>query len=298
LSHIWLFSGVLGRVKILSARQTRDKGDALVQPILFAELELRIALLPPVSRSSHLGGPAIHAERLVELWKIEAGEDVPLEQAFRLLDAEAVAGAILRTTAARNAGIEAWTAENLAKLWDDADNGDGEEEPAKDFPSDSRYWPLPPLNDLLPELQELCWEALLDGAWRLEGLKTARDKVSKTPRLISLFELPRLRPDWGLSRLCRGELDEYVDARVRRAPVEPVVGKPAPKSDLKAADLKAAILKIAQDYPPGVRRPTFEEIKAALEAHFGSELIRQQARDALDYAPQLRRERGRPKSPT
>jgi hypothetical protein len=283
--------------RIFSTRQRRDNGGALAEPIPFAELELRIALLPPVSRGAHLWGPAIHAERLVELWKIEADDDVPLEQAFRLLDAGAVAGAILRMTAARDAGIAAWTEENLAKLWDDADNDAGEEEPPKNYPADPRYWTFPSLNDLLLELRELCWEALLDGVWRPEALKTARGKVGKSPRVISPIELPRLCPDWKLSRLQRGELDEYVEVRVRRAPVEPVAGKRTSKADLKKADLKAAMLEVAQAYPRDVR-PPLPEIKTRLEDHFGFELTRQQARDALTYAPQLRRERGRPKSPT
>jgi hypothetical protein len=49
----------------------------LAEPIPFAELELRIALLPRISRAAHLGGPAIHARRLVQLWRgseMTAGE--------------------------------------------------------------------------------------------------------------------------------------------------------------------------------------------------------------------------------
>lgn len=34
-----------------------------------AELELRISLLPPISRGAHLDGPTLQAERLVELWR-------------------------------------------------------------------------------------------------------------------------------------------------------------------------------------------------------------------------------------
>jgi hypothetical protein len=39
----------------------------MAEPIPLAELKLRILLLPPISRAAHLGGPAIHARRLVQL---------------------------------------------------------------------------------------------------------------------------------------------------------------------------------------------------------------------------------------
>src|SRR5262249_4416231 len=84
-----------------------------------AELELRIALLPPISRGVHLGGPALHARRLVELWRVDDNDDILLAQAFRLLDTSVVEGAIFRTAV------------------------------AKDYPDDWRYWTLPPLEDLL-----------------------------------------------------------------------------------------------------------------------------------------------------
>ena len=43
-----------------------------------AELEFRIALLPAISRGAHLAGPALHAQRLVELWKADDADAVPL----------------------------------------------------------------------------------------------------------------------------------------------------------------------------------------------------------------------------
>ena len=268
----------------------------MAESIPFAELELRIAFLPPVSRGAHLGGPAIHAERLVELWKIEAGDDVPLEQAFRLLDAETVAGVILRATLAKDAGVEAWTVEHLAKFWDAADNNDGEA-PAKDYPSDPRYWTFPSLSGLLFELQELCWEALLDGVWRTEALKIVRGKIGKTPRVISPIELPRLRPDWKLSRLCRGDQDEWLDVRVRRTSVEPPAERQRPSQAALRAELKRAMEEIAQGYSKGVR-PPFKEIEAALKTRLPW-VTRRQAREAVaKYTPQLHGERGRPrKSP-
>ena len=42
-----------------------------------AELEFRIALLPPISRGTHLDGPHLHARRLVEMWKIASDDDAP-----------------------------------------------------------------------------------------------------------------------------------------------------------------------------------------------------------------------------
>ncbi|MET0674254.1 MAG: hypothetical protein ABW175_00500, partial [Bradyrhizobium sp.] len=69
----------------------------MADPLALAEVELRIGLLPPISRGSHLIGPALHAQQLVELWGVSGDDDVPLAQAYRLLDVEAVTGAILRT---------------------------------------------------------------------------------------------------------------------------------------------------------------------------------------------------------
>jgi hypothetical protein len=68
----------------------------------FPELELRIAQLPPLSRGLHLAGPLVHAERLFALWRSDG--PVPLSEVFRLLDADMVAGAILRTLAASEDG--------------------------------------------------------------------------------------------------------------------------------------------------------------------------------------------------
>src|SRR5262249_58306496 len=173
----------------------------MVDSLPLAELEFRIALLPAISRGAHLAGPTLHARRLVELWKVDDNDDVPLAQAFRLLDTEAVAGAILRTVM------------------------------AGEYPGDRRHWIFPPLADLLPELQELAWQAMLDGALLVEAIKGVR---GTRPRVVLLAELPRLRPDWRLSRLvrvgcdgCDGEIgrggrDEFIDVRVRRPPAEPV----------------------------------------------------------------------------
>jgi hypothetical protein len=64
-----------------------------------AEIEFRLALLPPISRSAHLAGPKLHAERLIALWKADG--EIALAEAFRLLDVETVAGVILRTVRRR-----------------------------------------------------------------------------------------------------------------------------------------------------------------------------------------------------
>jgi hypothetical protein len=233
----------------------------LAEPIPLAELELRIALLPPVSRGAHLGGPTIHAERLVELWKIEDGDDVPLEQAFRLLDVKAVARAILRTALM-------------------SDN---------DYPNDPVYWPLPPLNDLLPELHDAAWEALLDGTLLVEAIKGLR---GARRRAVLPVELVRLRPDWSLSRLCLGERDEFIAARVRRAPTKPV--KSRWREHSPEAVVHEVMHEIAEGYPPGAR-PAFAEILKALRGHdrLGPEVTRAQAQNALKkVAPHLRGQRG------
>jgi hypothetical protein len=238
----------------------------MAESIPLAELEFRILLLPPVSRGTHLAGPAIHAERLVELWKIEAGDDVPLEQAFRLLDVKTVASAIFRTA-----------------LMSD-----------HDYPNDFVHWPLPPLNHLLPELNDAAWQAVLDGELQIEAIRYERGKTGLAARPVPLVELPRLSPDWGLSRLCRDHRDEWLDSRVRRAPVEPPKREPKPKK----SDLKIAMEEVAATYPPGAHPPS-GEIWRALDDLAGPGVTRAQARAALaKYAPHLRGERGRPrKSP-
>jgi hypothetical protein len=336
----------------------------MTDPIPLAELELRILLLPPISRAAHLRGPTIHARRLVQLWRggemtlSEIGEesndelidrytvlgndgaearaivaevrartakpiikevgareddlerawarlrgiksspgedvmtidavkdclreielaapkepppetsrpsdradhwgddDVPLSQAFRLLDAKAVARAILRTALM-------------------SDN---------DYPNDSVHWPLPPLKDLLPELNDAAWQAVLDGELPIEATRYERGKIGLGSRPVPLVELPRFSPDWKLSRLRRGDRDEWLDARVRRAPVELPKREPKPKK----SDLKIAMEEVAATYPPSAH-PPFEEIWRALGDLAGPGVTRAQAREALTkYAPQLR----------
>jgi hypothetical protein len=223
-------------------------------PFALSELWLRLASLPPISRATHLGGPALHARRLVDLWKVDDSDDVPLAQAFRLLDAGAIAGAILRTLAVR------------------------------DYPGDPRYWTFSDLEDLLPGLQDLCWQGMLDGTLLVEANR-GREK----PRAVLPVELQRLQPDWRLSRLCLGERDEFVDVRVRRAPdpVEPAQRRKRPSR----AELKAAMEEIARE-AARAPAPTEQEVWNGLKARLG-QVSRQDARGAIaKYAPQLRGRRG------
>ena len=218
------------------------------------ELEFRILLLPPISRGSHLAGPSVHAARLVELWRV--GDDVLLAQAFRLLDVEAVTEAILRTLA------------------------------AGDYPGDPRHWRFPSLENLLPELHTLAWQALLAGTLVVEAVKGVR---GKRRRAVLPAELPRLRPDWELSRLRLGARDEFIDARVRRAPAEPVKKSWRERPTKEA--LQTAMEEIAKTYPADAR-PSFKEIWDALKDRLGADLPRQDALAALSYAPHLRGRRG------
>ena len=130
-----------------------------------AELELRILLLPPISRGAHLAGPALHAQRLVELWGVEGGDDLPLTEAFRLLDSDAVTGVILRTLYA------------------------SDREYHNPHPS---YWVFASLDDMLPELRDLSWQAMLTGALLVEAVRGKRCQV------VQPAELLRLAPDWEL----------------------------------------------------------------------------------------------------
>jgi hypothetical protein len=219
-----------------------------------AEIEWRIALLPPISRGVHLDGPALHAQRLLELWKVDEGDDdVPLGQAFRLLAAPAIEGAIWRIAA------------------------------AKEHFGDAHLWTFPSLvEELLPELRRLLWQDMLAGALLTTAIKGERGKQHRT---VLPAELPRLKPDWELSRLVAGDRDEYIDVRVRMA--TPPANK---KTSYSGEKLKAATEAIAKLYPPGAR-PTFKEFQNALQARLPG-VTRAQARAALDYAPQLRGRRG------
>lgn len=225
------------------------------------EIEFRIALLPPISRGAHLDGPLLHARRLVDLWKIDDGDHVLLAQGFRLLDVETVAGAIFR-----RCGI-------------------------MDCPGDARYWTFPTLEDLLPELRETAWRAMQGGGLSVEAIKGVRGNRYRT---VLPAELPRLTPDWELSRLMLDGRDEFINVRVRRTPAEPV--KKAWRAKPSLAELKLVIVDIALGYPQAQERPetrpSFEEVWIKLRAHFETEIPRDDVRKALDVAPHLKRGRG------
>jgi hypothetical protein len=239
----------------------------MADALALAEVELRIALLPPITRGSHLSGPALYAQQLVELWGISGDDDVPLAQAFRLLDVEEVTGAILRTL-----------------LMDD-----------REYSADLRHWTFPGFTDLLPELQGLSWRAMLDGALLTEAIKSVR---GKRYRAVLPAELPRLTPDWELSRLKFGECDDFINVRVRRAPAEPV--KKAWRERPNSAAVKNSMERVAQTYPPDAQ-PSFSEIWNRLK-ELSPGVPRGVAHGALkQYAPHLLGRRGyrsKSKSPT
>jgi hypothetical protein len=230
-----------------------------------AELEFRVLLLPEISRGAHPDGPIVHARRLVDLWKVESHDDVPLVQAFRLLDPEAVAGTILR----------------MLYMSD------------KDYRSDPRHWTFPPLEDLLPELRDLSWQLMLDRTLSVEAIRGMRGKRHRT---VLPAELLRLAPDWELSRLILDGRDEFIDARARRASIEPAKGpwgEHPSKSDVAAAMVEVAKeYPSPQEYPPDAPRPSFDAVWAKLKARLGDGVTRKQARDALKKYPHLRGRRG------
>jgi hypothetical protein len=223
-----------------------------------ADLEFRIALLPPISRGAHLAGPHLHARRLVALWKVEPAGAVPLAQAFRLLGEATVARTILRRLAAEG------------------------------YLGDPRYWAFPPIDHLLPELQEASWQALLTGTLLAEGIKGVRGKWGKQRRAVSRVELPRLAPDWELSRLTRGADDEFIDVQVRHATARPINWRKKP-SDKDVAD---AMKRVAAKYPADAQ-PSEKEVWFELEYDLKEEVARNQVRAAIkNHAPQLHGRRG------
>jgi len=226
----------------------------MANPLPLFELELRIARLPAISRAAHLGAPLLHARRLVELWAVDGDDDASLTEAFRLLDA--VAGVILRTSVAR------------------------------DYPSDLRHWAPPSFTDMLDELRACAWQAALDGALLVTGIKGVRG--TRRQQILSA-ELPRLTPDWRLSRLVcdggGGDLpDKFIDVRVRRPPAKPVV-RAKPTQD----QVDAAAKDLLETRSPDSL--TEEEVQTALES-LGA--TREQVRAGIKNAG-ASRPRGRPK---
>lgn len=225
-----------------------------------AEIELRTALLPPISRGAHLAGPRLHAERLVELWRSPAGE-VPLAEAFRLLDVDAVAGAILRTVL------------------------------VNEYEGDPRYWHFPPFADLLLPLREAAWQEALAGKLVLEAIKGLRGKRHRT---LLPAELPRLIPDWELARLTLGDRDEFTAVRVRRSPAKPVKATCREQIPEKALENTMRDIALAHEGKP---RPREKDIVEEMRNRLGRpDLPRDVIRSAVkSYAPQLKRARGETK---
>jgi hypothetical protein len=222
-----------------------------------AEIELRVLLLPPISRGER-AGPRLHAERLIECWKAEG--EVPLGETFRLLvDVETVAGVILRATMER----------------DERD----------DCRRDLRYWHFPPFPDLLPGLREAVWQAALAGRLVLEAIKGVRGKRHHP---LAPVLLPRLTPDWELARLVDGGgRDEWIDVRVRRMPATDIA-RPWQSQKPTRKELEVAARNIAKAYPPPAQL-SLKDWWAKLKA-VHPKTSRQQAEDALKeaYASHLR----------
>jgi hypothetical protein len=220
------------------------------------EIEFRIALLPPISRGAHLAGPQLHAERLIEIWK--ADSEVPLGEAFRLLDVETVERVILRTVVA----------------------GDYDE-------GDPRHWHFPPFSNLLPSLREAAWQEILAGTFVLEAIKgiTGRRYRPLVPAL-----LPRLAPDWELSRLTRDGRDEYIEVRVRPMPAADI---PWPWRQKKPSrdELKDAVEDAAEAYS-SEDPPLFDEFWAAVKIRAPRTTQIQMRKALKEQVPHLHRARG------
>ena len=237
----------------------------MVESFDLDELEVRLALLPLISRGTHLAGPRLHAERLVELWAADG--PVPLAEAFRLLPVEAVAGVLLR--------VLVTGAHDLGDDW------------AK-RPRGASHWSFPPVRDLLPGLYELIWSEALAG--RLVVTAIALDEEGER---VTVFHerLLALDPDWERSRL-------YLDGRTVwvAVQVEPiataapaVVPAPRKREFISEKKIKAAVARFVksvtdeeENKPSGPR-----EFHIGLEKHLGAELGQKRAAKALKtYAPQ------------
>ena len=188
---------------------------------------------------------------------LEGDGAVALAEAFRLLDVETVAGVILRTVVA----------------------GDYDE-------GDPRHWHFPPFADLLPSLREAVWQEALAGKLSVEAIKGVR---GKRHRAVLPAELPRLSPDWPLSRLTRDGSDEYVEVRVRHLPaVAPTKWRKPPSPEAIKSALRAIL----------TADPTLagEKLEEALCARLGEGMTRERARSAIKrWAQQTIRPPGRPR---
>jgi len=223
----------------------------MAEAISLAELAHRILILPPISRGTHFAGPNCgpeqHARRLVELWLVPESDHVLLAEAFRLLDVNAVADAILRS---------------MVEL---------------EREGDPRYWTFPTLEELLPKLRELAWQRMLSASLVVEGIKGIR---GKRHRSVLPAELPRLTPDWELSRLTQGDRDEFIEVRVQRTSAKPPVKK-AWRNKPSNADVRSALAEIAKGYPPDARPAEKEILRKVRDHRLGSGATRSQVRAAL-----------------
>jgi hypothetical protein len=242
--------------------KTRQNGEAAPPSasLPLAELELHIALLPPISRVAHLDGPRLHAKRLVALWRPD--DEVSLAEAFRLLDVETVVGVILRATIER--------------------------EERDDCRRDPRHWHFPPFANLLPSLREAAWQKALAGKLVLEAIKSVRGKRHRT---ILPAELPRQIPDWELARLILGDRDEFIAVRVRRPPAESV--KATWREQIPEKALENAMQDIALAHEGKTRPREKDIVKEMRDRLRRPDLPRDVILEALkNYAPQLKRGRG------
>src|SRR5262249_38045450 len=108
-------------------------------------------------------------------------------------------------------------------------------------------------------------------------------------RTVLSAELPRLTPDWELSRFIDGDHDQFIDVHVQRAPAETM--KKAWREKPSRMALKDATERVAQKYPRG-SHPSFDEFWSALKKVI-PDVTRADAQAALkNYAPQLRGRRG------
>lgn len=119
----------------------------MADPFALAEFGLRLALLPPISRGTHLDGPRLQAKHLANLWCADGA--VFLAEAFRLLDVPMIAGVLLRTA------VEIETA-------------------------DPRYWPFPDFEALLPPLRDQAWQEILVGRLVLEAVPAKGSRPMET----------------------------------------------------------------------------------------------------------------------
>jgi hypothetical protein len=237
-----------------------------------AEIVLRLETTPRISCGVMAGDAARHYGEWLREILGDPDVTVALGEAYRLLDAEALAGTVLRWFAGRD--------NSIAGTWD-----------------------CPNFEAVLPELRTLAWHEALANRLRVTGLSGPLRKRRQT---YAPEQLAALQPDFGCDQLRFEGRVAIVAVQIEPAspaetaampvPAQPPQTTSAPKP-VSAAALTACVEAIAKEWtrsqPPALEGELLPLVRARLGA--GVSVTRKRVRDAVkDHVPQWIRKRGHP----